>query len=289
MLHTRKRFTVAALGGVIVLMIGLVAASVPLYRWFCEVTGYCDTTQRADVAGRVADRIVTVRFSADVAPGLPWRFRPEQPEVKVRLGEETLVFFSAENLTDEPIVGHATFNVTPAKTGRYFNRIQCFCFDEERLGARQKVDMPADFFVDPALAENPETREVNTITLAYTFFRSAEPVEGRTCRASIRLTLRIHSAARLCSRTAAALATRSTAARPDLRSPVFSAARPQLSRAIPLRPPCEGRGCDGPAITLISGSPTRANSFPARECRSGSSTQRQGATLLPFSKQPNAG
>lgn len=179
MLRTRKRFTVAALCGVIVLMTGLVAASVPLYRWFCEVTGYGGTTQRADAAGRVADRIVTVRFSADVAPGLPWRFRPEQPEVKVRFGEETLVFFSAENLTDEPIVGHATFNVTPAKTGRYFNKIQCFCFDEERLGGRQKVDMPVDFFVDPALAENPETRDVNTITLAYTFFRSAEPGRGK--------------------------------------------------------------------------------------------------------------
>jgi cytochrome c2 len=125
--------------------------------------------------GKISDRVITVRLSADVAPGLPWRFRPDQPEVKVRLGEEKLVFFSAENLTDQPVVGHATFNVTPAKTGRYFNKIQCFCFDEERLGPRQKVDMPVDFFVDPALADDPETREINTITLSYTFFRSTDP------------------------------------------------------------------------------------------------------------------
>lgn len=176
LLRRRKRFTVAALCGVVALMIGLVAVSVPLYRWFCEVTGYGGTTQRADAAtAPVADGIVTVRFSADVAPGLPWRFQPEQREVRVRLGEEKLVFFSAENLTDEPVVGHATFNVTPAKAGIYFNKIQCFCFDEERLGPRQKVDMPVAFFVDPKLADDASTRDVDTITLSYTFFRSADP------------------------------------------------------------------------------------------------------------------
>ena len=180
LLRRRKRFTVSALCGIVALMIGLVSVSVPLYRWFCEVTGYGGTTQRADTAtGRVTDRIITVRLSADVAPGLPWRFQPEEREVKVRLGEERLVFFSAENLTDEPIVGHATFNVTPVKAARYFNKIQCFCFDEERLGARQKVDMPVDFFVDPALAEDPETRDVNTVTLSYTFFRSTNPAAAK--------------------------------------------------------------------------------------------------------------
>jgi cytochrome c oxidase assembly protein Cox11 len=157
-------------------MATLVAFSVPLYRLFCAATGFGGATQRADAAtGAVGDRMVTVRFTTDVAPGLPWRFQPEQSDVKVHLGEEKLVFFSAENLTDKPIVGHATFNVTPTKAGIYFNKIQCFCFDEERLGARQKVDMPVDFFVDPKLADDPDTREVQSITLSYTFFRSADP------------------------------------------------------------------------------------------------------------------
>lgn len=179
-LRRRKQLTVAALAGIVALMIGLVSVSVPLYRWFCQATGWGGTTQRADsTTGKIADRIVTVRFSTDVAPGLPWRFRAEQEEVKVRLGEQRLVFFSAENLTNEPVVGHATFNVTPTKAGRYFTKIQCFCFDEERLGPRQKVDMPVDFFVDPALADDPATREINTITLSYTFFRSAAPAGAK--------------------------------------------------------------------------------------------------------------
>jgi cytochrome c oxidase assembly protein Cox11 len=165
---------------VIAMMTVLVAFSVPLYRLFCAATGFGGTTQRAETTtGSVSDRTVTVSFSTDVAPGLPWRFEPEQREVRVRLGEEKLVFFSAENLTDQPIVGHATFNVTPAKAGIYFNKIQCFCFDEERLGPRQKVDMPVDFFVDPKLADDPETREIESITLSYTFFRSTDPEEAK--------------------------------------------------------------------------------------------------------------
>ena len=172
----RNWATVAALSAVIAVMATLVAFSVPLYRVFCAATGLGGTTQRAGAAiGPVADRVVTVRFSADVAPGLPWRFGPEQHELRVHLGEEKLVFFSAENLADKPIVGHATFNVTPAKAGIYFNKIQCFCFDEERLGAHRKVDMPVDFFVDQKLADDPNTREVSSITLSYTFFRSTDP------------------------------------------------------------------------------------------------------------------
>jgi cytochrome c oxidase assembly protein Cox11 len=157
-------------------MATLVAFSVPLYRLFCAATGLGGTTQRAGAAiGPVKGRVVTVRFSTDVAPGVPWRFEPEQREVRVHLGEEKLVFFSAENLADKPIVGHASFNVTPAKAGIYFTKVQCFCFDEERLGAHQKVDMPVDFFVDQKLADDPDTREVGSITLSYTFFHSADP------------------------------------------------------------------------------------------------------------------
>lgn len=165
---------------VVGIMLGLVAYSPTLYRLFCAATGFGGTTQRADSdAGAVSDRIITVRFDSNVAPGLPWRFEPLQREVKVHLGEQQLVFFTAENLTDEPIVGHSTFNVSPPTTGVYFNKIQCFCFDEERLNARQKVDMPVVFFVDPALASDPETRTVDTITLSYTFFRSVNPANAK--------------------------------------------------------------------------------------------------------------
>lgn len=166
--------------GVIGIMLGLVAYSPTLYRLFCAATGFGGTTQRADSdAGAVSDRVITVRFDSNVSPGLAWRFEPVQREVKVHLGEQQLASFTAENLTDQPIVGHATFNVTPQTTGIYFNKIQCFCFDEERLNAHQKVDMPVIFFVDPALATDPETRDVNTITLSYTFFRSVNPENAK--------------------------------------------------------------------------------------------------------------
>src|SRR5258707_1787951 len=162
------------------MMVGLVAYSPMLCRLFCAATGFGGTTQRADSApGTVSERMITVRFDSNVAPGLPWRFEPAQREVKVHLGEQQLVFFTAENLTDQAIVGHATFMVTPETTGIYFNKVQCFCFEEERLNARQRVDMPVVFFVDPALAGDPETRDVGTITLSYTFFRSANPDKAK--------------------------------------------------------------------------------------------------------------
>ncbi|MET4803778.1 cytochrome c oxidase assembly protein [Bradyrhizobium sp. LB11.1] len=156
------------------IMIGLVAYSPTLYRLFCGATGYGGTTQRA-AAGleTLSDRTVTVLFDTNVAPDLQWRFEPEQREVNVRLGEQKLVFFSAENLSDQSIVGHAAFNVSPGTTGIYFNKIQCFCFDDERLEPHEKVDMPVVFFVDPAMANDPETASVDAITLSYTFYRSA--------------------------------------------------------------------------------------------------------------------
>jgi cytochrome c oxidase assembly protein Cox11 len=161
---------------VVGIMIGVVAYSPTLYRLFCAATGFSGTTQRVDSdLSIVSERAVTVQFDSNVSPGLPWRFEPVQREVKVHLGEQQLVFFTAENLSDQAIVGHATFNVTPDTTGRYFKKIQCFCFDEERLDAHQKVDMPVVFFVDPALASDRETRNFDTITLSYTFFRSANP------------------------------------------------------------------------------------------------------------------
>jgi cytochrome c oxidase assembly protein Cox11 len=175
-----KWITVAALGAVLTAMTILVSYSVPIYRAFCAATGYNGTTQRAtESSAKVSQRTITVRFEADVAPGLPWRFAPLQGPVKIRLGEDKLVFFRAENLTQKPIVGHAAFNVTPPEAGIYFNKIQCFCFTEERLAGGAKADMPVDFYVDPKFATDPDTRDFDTITLAYTFFRSADPAGAK--------------------------------------------------------------------------------------------------------------
>lgn len=157
-------------------MLTLVGFSVPLYRLFCAATGYNGTTQRvADDAGMVSPRVVTVQFSTSIAPELPWRFEPVKRSVQVHLGEEKLVYFSATNLGDTPIIGHATFNVTPAKVGLYFDKIQCFCFSDERLAPGKTVLMPVDFFVDPALDKDPNAKDVGTITLSYTFFRADKP------------------------------------------------------------------------------------------------------------------
>lgn len=164
------------LGCIVAAMLTLVGFSVPLYRLFCAATGYNGTTQRvADDAGKVSPRVVTVQFSTSVAPNLPWRFEPVQRAVNVHLGEEKLVYFSATNTGTEPIVGHATFNVTPTKIGLYFDKIQCFCFSDERLAPGKTVLMPVDFFVDPALDKDPEAKDVTTITLSYTFFRADKP------------------------------------------------------------------------------------------------------------------
>lgn len=173
-----RRVTALALIGVVVGMTGLAFASVPLYRLFCQVTGYGGTPRVAvdgPAAGSVdtAGRTVTVRFDANVNPALPWRFRPEQRRVEVPLGESALAFYRAENLSDMPVIGTATFNVTPNKAAPYFVKVQCFCFDEQRLEAGAGVDMPVSFYVDPAIAEDPDTRDVSTITLSYTFFRAA--------------------------------------------------------------------------------------------------------------------
>ena len=168
--------TLAGLCLAIGMMTTLVSYSVTLYRLFCQATGAGGYTQRvAADSGIESAREVTVSFNTEVAPGLPWRFRPVQSSVRVRLGQDTLVFFEAENLSDQPIVGHATFNVTPGRIGIYFKKIQCFCFTEERLGPHQKVEMPVDFFVDPRLATDPSTTGVHNITLSYTFFRSLAP------------------------------------------------------------------------------------------------------------------
>ena len=170
------------LGGLFValaVMVTLVSYSVTLYRLFCEATGAGGTTQRVaanDV--KRSDASVSVSFFTHVAPGMPWRFTPVQAKADIHLGEDTLVFFEAENLSDHDITGHATFNVTPDGAGSYFKKIECFCFTEEKLAAHQKVEMPVDFFVDPRFADDPDTKDVRNITLSYTFFTSMNPADA---------------------------------------------------------------------------------------------------------------
>ena len=171
----RNRVTVAALLGVIGVMVGLDIAAVPLYRLFCAVTGYNGTTQRADEAPaeEVKGRIVTVRFDANIAPDLGWKFEPPPP-VQVHPGEERTVAYRAENTSREGVTGTATYNVTPGKIGLYFDKIQCFCFTRQHLDPGESKELTVTFFVDPDIATDPNTRDVDTITLSYTMFRAKE-------------------------------------------------------------------------------------------------------------------
>lgn len=159
-------------------MIGVAYASVPLYRLFCQVTGFGGTTQVAEAAAdTVLDRTIKVRFDANVAGGLPWEFRPLQREVEVRIGEVTEVAYRSANPSATPTVGTASYNVTPQAAGAYFNKMHCFCFEEQTLAAGEATDMPVVFFVDPAIVDAPETRGLETVTLSYTFYPVDEPAE----------------------------------------------------------------------------------------------------------------
>lgn len=179
-LRRRNRRLLSILTAVVFGMVGLAYASVPLYRLFCQVTGYGGTTQQAaaapgapeltDSGGSVPPRMMTVRFDSSVSSTLPWRFAPAQRAVDVKVGESALAFFTARNLSATPVTGSAVFNVTPLKVGKYFNKIDCFCFTEQTLAPGQQVDMPVSFFVDPAIMDDNNMGEVKTITLSYTFF-----------------------------------------------------------------------------------------------------------------------
>lgn len=158
---------------VIAAMIGLVAVSPALYRAFCEATGFNGTTLRADKAPGAVAGEVKVQFDANVHPGLPWRFEPEQTAVNVAPGAQTRIFYRAKNLSARAITGQAVYNVSPDTVGKYFKKIQCFCFSEQTLQPGQSVDMPVVFFVDPAIEKDPDTKDVHEITLSYTFY----PVE----------------------------------------------------------------------------------------------------------------
>ena len=177
-----NRRTGIALFAVVPVMVALSFAAVPFYSWFCRVTGFAGTTAVAEgpSAREETGRLVTVSFDANVAPGMPWQFRPKQRSMTLRLGETGLAFFEAYNPTDEPTAGQAGFNVVPFSVGGYFDKIACFCFDLQVLGPHERVEMPVSFFVDPAMLEDREARGVTGITLSYTMYPADLPeADGR--------------------------------------------------------------------------------------------------------------
>jgi len=170
--------TVAALCGLLVaLMVGASYAAVPFYDWFCRATGFNGTTQVATSApaGAPLTRKIAVRFDANVAPGLPWKFEPEQNEVEVRIGEVVTIFYSVTNQAARATTGQAAYNVAPLTVGAYFQKINCFCFTEQTMAPGEKRDMPVVFYVDPALAADSENDSLKTITLSYTFYPVRDP------------------------------------------------------------------------------------------------------------------
>lgn len=176
MLIDRNRKVAVACALFAVGMVGLAYASVPLYRLFCQVTGFGGTPQRAErPSNQILDRTVTVRFDANVGPGLAWDFQPVVPTMTVRIGENALAVYRATNRSDKPLVGTATFNVTPDQIGSFFNKIACFCFTEQRLEPGESVEMPVSFFIDPAIVNDLDGAKVRNITLSYTFYPVDKP------------------------------------------------------------------------------------------------------------------
>lgn len=170
-------------------MLGLAYASVPLYDLFCRVTGYGGTTQQADVAPtEVLDRQMTIHFDSNTGKDMPWRFKPVKKTVTLKVGETGIAFYEAYNPTDKAITGTAAFNVTPQKIGQYFTKIDCFCFTEQTLKPGERVDMPVTFFVDPEIAQDINAKDVETITLSYTFFLKEEDEDDGATVSSIEQT-----------------------------------------------------------------------------------------------------
>ena len=184
-MKTPRRHLALALsmGGLACVMVGMSYAAVPLYQLFCQVTGYGGTTQRAEQApDRVLERTITVRFDANVGRGMGWDFRPVQRKQVLKIGQSSLVFYEAKNLTGEKLTGTATFNVTPQAAGSYFNKIECFCFTEQTLEPGARAKLPLTFFIDPEIVNDPEARNIQEITLSYTFFpvkQGAEVAAGK--------------------------------------------------------------------------------------------------------------
>jgi cytochrome c oxidase assembly protein subunit 11 len=174
---TRDALVASICGFVVVLMVGASYAAVPFYNWFCRATGFNGTTQVATTApaGAPLARKITVRFDANVAPGLPWKFEPEQNEIEVRIGEVVTVFYTVTNQSARSTIAQAAYNVAPLTVGAYFQKINCFCFTEQTMAAGEKREMPVVFYVDPALAADHENDGLNSITLSYTFYPVRDP------------------------------------------------------------------------------------------------------------------
>ncbi len=178
-----KRRTALISAGVALAMIGLAYASVPLYRAFCNATGYGGTTTRAEAGDlptpaqlqALGGRTIKIRFDSNVAPGLGWNFGPRDRERTVKIGARNLTFFAATNATDKALTGRATFNVSPDTAGAYFRKIECFCFTEQTLAAGETAQMPVTFYVDPAILNDPDAKKIDEITLSYTFFPVDNP------------------------------------------------------------------------------------------------------------------
>ena len=178
-LHGRHRAVAVWCAVLVAAMVGAAYASVPLYRLFCQVTGF-DGTPRVTTkpSDRVLDKTMTIRFDANVGPGLPWRFEPVQTTTNVKIGENALAFYRATNTSDRPVWGMATYNVFPEQVAPFFNKLQCFCFTEQLLQPGESVEMPVSFFVDPQITGDKDAHAVTHITLSYTFYPVAAPKAG---------------------------------------------------------------------------------------------------------------
>ncbi len=174
-----KRKTVAALTGVVLVMGAMGWAAIPLYNWFCAVTGYGGTTNVAEAGSdEVLDRTIKVRFDANTEAGMPWEFRPVEREMELKIGEDGLAYYEAYNPTDKPVAGQAGYNVAPFSAGSYFSKVQCFCFTEQVLQPGERVEMPVYFYVDPEIVNDRDAKHTKTITLSYTFYQIDLPEDA---------------------------------------------------------------------------------------------------------------